>query len=603
MSNITASHRSIWQALLIALVSAPSFLNAAPPVALLQTAEGDLSVEWSSQPAQRYHLEWSPDLTVWHQVNAFPLRAAGHVSSLNLNSLGLWPVEAEAPEARFFRILHAPFAQSPLADWPGLSIEEEVMDWAGATLSATNAAGDRVTLRLPPNALPFSTTIRLRLFEQAPEASPFSQPVFPGVWIEPHGLVLNHPATLTVELAGVSGEEGKNVLFYLGATGSPHPLTGLRGTRTMTAQLDHFSGYVGATTSVIEAQSIAELDTGPSADPCNQTYDRTKRLVDWAVFFEFHGAYELAQQYMDAAIEIVQADLANVLSQPIPDPMGLFCKSNPTTDYMKCLNRLSVYASLLYAEDNTAEMEKLAQAADLWTTQFAFSNPPLDADEYCRVYAPCVHRAMVERYIFEVPPSHVDEILESLIEFDDTFNDVAGCGPCSVRWTVFAEARASFLTSCGTATGNRRASIGAAAQFPVFNFVIDRESFETDCLRLDESGGFIDPYGPYPTLPDDFEPLLEAQDTWLLDTDHCWATEAGGARLEIAGSPDTNDLYLYFSILIEPDPTQLSLHQPLNDFIGHIRKRRPFLISGEWEADDGSGYRERITLRFLPHHR
>jgi len=75
------------------------------------------------------------------------------------------------------------------------SVSQFIEASQGGTITLQNSRGDEITLDIPPDALPSSTTITLTALD-APPANPISSNIFPGVFIEPQGLMLLEPAEL-----------------------------------------------------------------------------------------------------------------------------------------------------------------------------------------------------------------------------------------------------------------------------------------------------------------------------------------------------------------------------------------------------------------------
>ena len=80
------------------------------------------------------------------------------------------------------------------------SASSTVTPASGGSVTVENDRGDIIKLTLPPNSVTESTVIKLTTRTESPE-NPYSTSVFPGINIEPDGLVLGDLATLSVTFA------------------------------------------------------------------------------------------------------------------------------------------------------------------------------------------------------------------------------------------------------------------------------------------------------------------------------------------------------------------------------------------------------------------
>ena len=115
------------------------------------------------------------------------------------------------------------------------------VDSAGGSLSATAADGTQFELVLPPDALPTQTTIRMTPLSSV-QGLPLSKGFLGGVHLEPEGLTLFMPATLTIRSprnlhpqAAAFSYRGHGDEFAL-------DVNQVNG-KEMTLQILHFSGY------------------------------------------------------------------------------------------------------------------------------------------------------------------------------------------------------------------------------------------------------------------------------------------------------------------------------------------------------------------------
>ena len=131
-------------------------------------------------------------------------------------------------------------------DSEGQSYSNEVVatpeQGAQLTLEAHN--GDRITLSIPAGALEEETTITVISLGTVP-SSPVQDGSF-ALRLEPHGLVFNTPAELTIEHAQPFAEADDMTLFWVVSEEQFLAMTTDPITSTTEVSLSHFSDYVGA---------------------------------------------------------------------------------------------------------------------------------------------------------------------------------------------------------------------------------------------------------------------------------------------------------------------------------------------------------------------
>lgn len=123
----------------------------------------------------------------------------------------------------------------------------------GGSLTATAADGTQFTLQVPAGALIDSQTLGL-----TPVASiqglPFSGGLIDAVQLEPEGLGLSGPATLTLRPPATL--DAKAVGFGYQGQGQDFHLEPVQGTSTMVFTLTHFSGYGDGSGSPSDASAV-----------------------------------------------------------------------------------------------------------------------------------------------------------------------------------------------------------------------------------------------------------------------------------------------------------------------------------------------------------
>jgi hypothetical protein len=116
-------------------------------------------------------------------------------------------------------------------------------DSAGGSLSATAADGTQFELLLPPDALPTQTTVRMTPLSSV-HGLPLSKGFLGGVHLEPEGLTLFMPATLTIRSPGNLHPQAAAFSYRGHGDEFALDVNQVNG-KEMTLQILHFSGYGG----------------------------------------------------------------------------------------------------------------------------------------------------------------------------------------------------------------------------------------------------------------------------------------------------------------------------------------------------------------------
>jgi hypothetical protein len=132
-------------------------------------------------------------------------------------------------------------------------------DSAGGSLSATAADGTQFQLVLPPDALPTKTTIRMTPLS-AVQGLPLSKGFLGGVQLEPEGLTLFMPATLTIQSPANLHPEAAAFSYRGHGDEFALDLNQVAG-KAMTVQILHFSGYGGGNPGPGDPYSTTLLDS------------------------------------------------------------------------------------------------------------------------------------------------------------------------------------------------------------------------------------------------------------------------------------------------------------------------------------------------------
>ena len=230
----------------------------------------------------------------------------------------------------------------------GNTITKEIKP-AGGEISILNSRGDQVTLTIPEDALKEAISISLTALE-TPLKNPISRNIFPGVIIQPQGLMLQEPAKLSISYASPQSSPEQLSLFHLKHSDFVIPI-GRQESNVLEiyGEIYHFSDYfVGlASGSEVIAQANQGLEI-LSLTPNNWqfTYENTYGLLELAGLLQGMGRDNEAQEYIDAAISALAKDAANFLAWPMPD--------EPCGDYA---NTLFKYAAAVMSLIGPSQLE------------------------------------------------------------------------------------------------------------------------------------------------------------------------------------------------------------------------------------------------------
>jgi len=206
----------------------------------------------------------------------------------------------------------------------------------GGSISIQNSRGDVVTLEVPANALRNTTNITLTSLD-APPINPIGSNIFPGVILEPDGLVLIKPATLRITLANPLAEPALSRIFLLANQGLAVPISRQAETElTIEGEIFHFSPYLGGVPTMKEINSliIEILVRRGSMVTLELLYivDDVFSFLELAKMQEALGRTDLADATRNSALGMLEERTLKSLDQPIP--------SNPCQDYRVALYHL-----------------------------------------------------------------------------------------------------------------------------------------------------------------------------------------------------------------------------------------------------------------------
>jgi hypothetical protein len=198
----------------------------------------------------------------------------------------------------------------------------------GGEIVLSTPDGDAIQLLVPPFALSEDTQISL-IAHSTPLDSPFRDNFFPGITIEPGGLSLRLPATLTITPSSHKFNQGERI-FYLKSADMAIPLWQSDQTSSsITGKIIHFSEYIGGSPSAEEAQSQAAASSqlgGGFPDGWKDSLEGNQAMSEWGNGLNDMGlgddgsglldqAGDLLKQYMECMVD------PGCLPQP-EDPCG-----------------------------------------------------------------------------------------------------------------------------------------------------------------------------------------------------------------------------------------------------------------------------------------
>jgi len=234
-----------------------------------------------------------------------------------------------------------------------------LMTSAGGAISIYNSFGDLITLEVPPGALQEETLITITALETPPNA-PFAMNLFPGVVLEPHRLVFEEPATLSIAFHDMQADPEQSLLFWALADDLVIPLANQISTPTeLSADVHHFSPMTGGQPTIEEADEQARLmaaleELGWLPDPYGwmDTQDIVNALLTLSNWTGALGNDQLADEYMDLALGALQQGALSFLNFPTP--------AMPCDEFTPILHKFLDSVTLLFG--NADELTQLLTA-------------------------------------------------------------------------------------------------------------------------------------------------------------------------------------------------------------------------------------------------
>ncbi len=311
-----------------------------------------------------------------------------------------WPCR-EIPSAFYYAV--APGGAGDLhfeSEPPPLMIEREsrtkvLIGPDGGTLEVENERGDTIALEIPPRAFEESRYITMTAL-RSPPTDIFGYNIFPGVVIEPDGLVLHRPARLQVLLKDPLPHPELSGLFWVVSGTQVRGIAGQRSSdQLIGGEVYHFSPYTGAQLTLSEAvywaEVLAGMDParrsdlplppldGPLADFMVTWTDVTSLLQLDQMFQTLTGD----SRYRELAESLLEEGILAFLSKPAP--------KNRCSLYHEYLSRLSDLAAPLLTDPGVNQLlaERVADVDEECITSIAgnWQIESISPEEICRAPA------------------------------------------------------------------------------------------------------------------------------------------------------------------------------------------------------------------------
>jgi hypothetical protein len=243
----------------------------------------------------------------------------------------------------------------PPVQGEALRISQRIEAASGGTMELTNSQGDIIRLEIPPFALKEPADITLTALGSVP-ANPISNNFFAGVSLQPEGLILRLPATLSV--IPITAPAGFPLLLYLRQPDQVLPLYQAKWDgEKLTGRVSHFSTILGGSPSAAEAQAQAQAAErlGGDSPPGSQEHaEGTQALGEWGSAMGNMGMGNEAQDLLDKAKERLEDEI-NCLFDPNCGLVPL----DPCGDYLQKLMQYFSQATRLGFDPESEMMTNL----------------------------------------------------------------------------------------------------------------------------------------------------------------------------------------------------------------------------------------------------
>jgi hypothetical protein len=485
---------------------------------------------------------------------------------------------------------------TPLLD-AGRAVFADI-DSAGGSLSATGADGTQYELTLPPNALGGQTSVRMTPLTSV-QGLPLSKGFLGGVHLEPEGITLSMPGTLTIRAPQNLRPEAAAFSYRGMGQEIALDLNQVDG-NTMTLQILHFSGYGGG-------------NPGP-ADPYSTTLlDSVSGLRQQAMEIEERGREHTDEDGHTVPAELDFDDVRAKLTELVNDfytslVFPLFALGK--TDCNE--SRISSLAELVLETQHTTQLLGLTNNPTVAANEKAATDAMVDLLHHCieAAFKDCVAykdpykvwlMAQIERQLelfgdssdeqsLMSPGGFAERCLRFRMDFDSTIVESGpnltttyhvGTGADGIKLRLgyqsvqdlswVGQGPLEYVEASGTITG---APCTRSFETTGSTFDVETDSRYAFILPIQKRPAFFDP------LNKDYNPVKVVYDPGKpseTETDTCHTPEGTGSR--------TLGTFNLWSL------DYLSMHGPMGEFLG----QGVGYATQNWDAGGGAGlYAEKI---------
>ncbi len=323
---------------------------------------------------------------------------------------------------------------------------------------------------------------------------------------------------------------------------------------------------------------------------CSQLDEaKVAELLKEAARLELAGDEDGSQALMEQAAQLTDADLLQAIEQPIPDPQGLYCKDNPTVRHIACILKLTARVEMTGNADLSARgMKRAQEGVELWTTQFAYTIPPV-GDELCKDYLACIFKAMAQRELINIPHNEVDDLLQA--KADEILEK--GCEPCETKWVAVGKVDIEWTND------DEHVTIAGYAQWQNFHLIANLSQLEEECMHLNYDDRLTFPYACDGGVVSHKGGKIQ-KSLHMTDGDQTFAKEMVDADLIICASntiaPTDLSLHAYLGFDEHGQSVVISLANQTTA----IKARRPFTVSAIVTNDEIPSYKANFKFMFYP---
>ena len=325
--------------------------------------------------------------------------------------------------------------------------------------------------------------------------------------------------------------------------------------------------------------------------PCSQLDEaKVGELLREAARLEEAGDEAGSQAMMEQLGHLIEADLEQAILQPIPDPQGLYCKDNPTVRHIACILKLTARAELAGINNDLHDrgMQRAREGVELWTTQFAYTIPPV-GDELCRDYLACIFKAMAQRELINITHNEVDDLLQA--KADEILEK--GCDPCETKWVAVGKVEIEWTND------DDHITVAGYAQWENFHLIANISELEDKCMHLEYDDRLTFPYACDGGVISHKGGKITTHLT-MTDGDETFAQDIVDGTLTICAENTVAPKELRLLSYIGFSETGQSVEINLTSYISSIKARRPFTVSEVVRIDESPSYQARFKFMFYP---